>query len=147
PSIVSTPTTAAGFHELGPMAGQDRPPRFNYMIAPDLPDMTGERVFAGFPGQPHAPHHGIIVVEALDGGVSWPRSARLNKVSTGRRFLPWICSDPNGSGTAFVGWYDRREGTGVGANPDLTAYFRSSVSDNGSAIAVGDEFNASGTSD
>src|SRR5262249_29244481 len=58
--------------------------------------------------------------------------------------FPYICST---AGKKFVSWYDRRNSTA--ASPDLTAYYRSTVFDDGSATAVGigTEVNVSGVDD
>jgi len=58
--------------------------------------------------------------------------SKINTNSNGRRYFPWICST---AGQKFVTWYDRRDSSP--ASPDLTAYYRSSVFDNGSFNSVG----------
>jgi hypothetical protein len=84
----------------------------------------------------------VFVFDSHDGGLTWNRHIVMNSVSTGRRFLPWICAT---QGIAYVSWYDRRDATA--SAPDLTAYYLNSVNLQGQAIGIGFEKNISQVDD
>ncbi len=130
--------------EVTDMPGLDRAPIGNYQPAFDDGDGTAQTIFLVYANEVSAGNVDIHVAESKDGGAKWERDSIVNTVGTGRRWFPYICST---AGKKFVSWYDRRNSTA--ASPDLTAYFRSSVFDNGSATAVGigTEVNVSGVDD
>jgi hypothetical protein len=126
------------------MPGTDRKVSGNYALAFDDSDGSAQTIFAAYSNEPSAGNDDVHVVESRDGGATWVRDSIVNTTGNGRRYFPWICSS---AGTKFVTWYDRRNSTA--AKPDLTAYYRSSVSDNGSAntVGIGTELNVSGVDD
>jgi membrane-bound inhibitor of C-type lysozyme len=126
--------------EVTDMPGLDRPPKGNYAPAWE----NTFRVFVVYANEASAGNDDIHVAESVDAGKTWDRDSIVSKNGTGRRYFPWVCSTV---GKNFVSWYDRRGSTA--ANPDLTAYFRSSVFDNGSTstVGVGPEVNVSGVND
>ena len=147
------PQTAAGFpqtlalrsSDLGLMClpGLDRCPIANYMIAPD--DTNLNRVFLAYVRENSVGGDDVRVREletaAGVAGFSTNRDFLISDVPGGKRYFPWICSS---QGRAFVTWYDRRGS--VGAENDLTAFFRSSISDvNG--IVIEGNVNVSGIDD
>jgi hypothetical protein len=120
-----------------------------FMVAPDDSDTSGNRVFAVYIEQVSVSSGGafgnanVRVAESTNGGTSWTLSPTpINTVSTGNRFLPWVCSS---NGIAYVTWYDRRD-VDLNGVTDPTAYFRSSVSDptNSGTPIVGTEVDMSG---
>jgi hypothetical protein len=130
--------------EVTDMPGVDRTVLGNYSPSFDDSDGSAQTVFIVYSNEPSAGNDDVHVVESKDGGATWVRDSIVNTVGTGRRYFPWICSTV---GKKFVTWYDRRNSTA--AKPDLTAYYRSSVSDNGSSnsVGIGTESNVSGVDD
>ncbi len=130
--------------EVTDMPGLDRPPGGNYSPAFDDSDGSAQRIFAVYSNEATAGNDDVHAAESTDGGVTWPRDSIVSTVSTGRRYFPWICSTV---GKKFVTWYDRRNSTA--ASPDLTAYYRSTVFDNGTptTVGIGTETNVSGVDD
>lgn len=130
--------------EVTDMPGLDRNPGGNYSPAFDDSDGSGQRIFVVYSNEATAGNDDVHVAESTDGGATWARDSIVSTVSTGRRYFPWICSTV---GKKFVTWYDRRNSTA--ASPDLTAYYRSSVFDNGTpaSVGIGTETNVSGVDD
>jgi uncharacterized repeat protein (TIGR01451 family) len=77
----------------------------------------------------------VQVIDSTDGGTMWGSSVPINTLTTGRRFMPWICAL---GGVARVSWYDRRAAVG-GATNDLTDYFCGSASRGGGGLTAGTE--------
>jgi hypothetical protein len=130
--------------EVTDMPGLDRPPGGNYSPAFDDSDGSAQRIFLVYANEASAGNDDVHVAESTDGGATWARDSIINTVGTGRRYFPWICSTV---GKKFVTWYDRRNSTA--ASPDLTAYYWSTVSDNGTptSVGIGTETNVSGVDD
>ena len=130
--------------EVTDMAGLDRAPSGNYSPAHDDSDGSGQRIFVSYANEASAGNDDIHVSETRDGGTTWPLDSIVSTASNGRKFFPYICSTV---GKKFVTWYDRRNSSA--ASPDLTAFYRSTVSDNGSAstVGIGAETNVSGIDD
>ena len=126
--------------EVTDMPGLDRPPKGNYAPAWE----NTFRVFVAYANEASAGNDDIHVAESVDAGKTWTRDSIVSTNGNGRKYFPWVCSTV---GKNFVTWYDRRGSSG--ANPDLTAYFRSSVFDNGStsSVGIGPELNVSGVND
>jgi hypothetical protein len=137
-------TTIKNVTEVTDMPGIDRQVLGNYSVTFDDSDSSAQRVFAVYSNEATTGNDDVHVAESTDGANSFSRDSIINTVSTGRRYFPWICSS---AGTKFVTWYDRRDSTT--ASPDLTAYYRSSVFDNGalSSVGIGTEANVSGVDD
>jgi hypothetical protein len=130
--------------EVTDMPGLDRQAQGNYAPAYDDSDASAQTIFLVYSNEATTGNDDIHVTESKDGGATWARDSIVSQNSNGRRYFPWVCST---TGTKFVTWYDRRNSTA--ANPDLTAYYRSTVSDNGSAssVGIGTETNISGVDD
>jgi hypothetical protein len=130
--------------EVSDMPGLDRQPLGNYSPAFDDSDGSAQKIFLVYANEPSTANDDIHVAESRDGGATWPLDSIVNTVGNGQRYFPWVCSTV---GKKFVTWYDRRNSTA--AKPDLTAYYRSSVSDNGtpSTVGIGAESNVSGVDD
>jgi hypothetical protein len=130
--------------EVTDMPGVDRQVQGNYSPAFDDSDGSAQKIFLAYANEPSAGNDDVHVAESRDGGATWPLDSIVNTVATGQRYFPWVCSTV---GKKFVTWYDRRNSSA--ANPDLTAYYRSSVSDNGtpSTVGIGTESNVSGVDD
>jgi hypothetical protein len=121
------------------MAGMPRQPDANYSIAASEAAAAGNILFLAYATETTPGNENVFVIRSSDGGATWPDATIVNTTDAGHRYFPSICS--TGS-TAFISWYDRRAGTTPGASTDLTAYFRSSLLDNGARL--GGEFNVSG---
>jgi hypothetical protein len=130
--------------EVTDMPGVDRAPQGNYSPAFDDSDGSAQTIFLAYVNEPTAGNDDIHVAESQDGGATWPKDSIINTKSNGRRYFPFVCSTV---GKKFVTWYDRRNSSA--ASPDLTAYYRSTVFDNGSSstVGVGSETNLSGVDD
>lgn len=126
----------APVHEVSGMPGLDRPALANYSLAFDDEDRFGSTIFIVFANEASAGNDDIHVSESRDGGATWNNDAIVNTASAGHRYFPWICSS---HGAKFVTWYDRRNDMpdATGKSPGLTAYFRSSVFDDGTLGTAG----------
>ena len=142
--VIKPVTVIKSVTEVTDMPGVDRQVQGNYSAAFDDSDGSAQTVFMVYSNEASAGNDDIRIVESRDGGSNWTRDSIVSTNGNGRKYFPWVCSTV---GKKFVTWYDRRGSSA--ANPDLTAYFRSSVFDNGSASAVGigPEFNVSGVND
>ncbi len=136
--------TLATITDVSDMPGLDRVTDGNYSLAFDSSDGSGQRVFGVYSNEASTGNDDIHGAESVDGGQTWNRDSIVSTSSQGRRYLPWLCSSV---GKQFVTWYDRRDSTS--AKTDLTAYYRSSIFDNGTAttVGVGTEKNVSGVDD
>ena len=87
----------------------------------------------------------ILVIDSVDGGVTWRAPITVNGGGAARRFMPWICA---AAGNAYVGWYDRRAAATAGAaTNDLTDFFLGAATlRNGQLVSDG-ERNLTGTPD
>jgi carboxypeptidase family protein len=142
--VISPVTVVKSVTEVTDMPGLDRAPLGNYWPAFDDSDGSAKTIFLVYANEASSGNDDIHVTESRDGGTTWTRDSIINTVGTGRRYFPWICSTV---GKKFVTWYDRRNSSG--ASPDLTAFYRSMVFDNGSASSVGTgpELSVSGVDD
>jgi hypothetical protein len=142
--VIKPVTVVKSVTDVTDMPGLDRPTNGNYSPVFDDSDGSAQTVFLVYSNETSAGNDDIHVTESRDGGSTWTRDSIVSTTGTGRKYLPWTCSTV---GKKFVTWYDRRAATA--ASPDLTAYFRSSVFDNGSpsTVGIGPELNVSGVND
>lgn len=128
-----------------PMPGLDRCNNGNVLSSPTaaVDPLDANHVYVAWATSTEkGVNEDIRVAESKDGGLTFPRSARVNRAVTARRFMPWVCAS---QGNALVGWYDRRSATT--ANIDLTAYFAGMVTSGGADLDVSADVNVSGVSD
>jgi hypothetical protein len=144
PAFIKPATVVKSVTEVTDMPGVDRQVQGNYSAAFDDSDGSAQTVFMVYSNETSAGNDDIHVAESRDGGSTWTRDSIVSTNGNGRKYFPWVCSTV---GKKFVTWYDRRNSSA--ANPDLTAYFRSSVFDNGSSssVGIGPELNVSGVND
>jgi hypothetical protein len=137
-------TAVPNITEVTDMPGLDRPTAGNYAVTFDDAVTNASAIFMVYVNEASAGNDDVHVVESRDGGTTWNLDSIINTSGAGRRYFPWICST---AGQKFVTWYDRRNSSP--ASPDLTAYYRSSVFDNGSSktVGVGPDVNVSGVDD
>ena len=142
--VIKPATVVKSVTEVTDMPGIDRQVNGNYSPAFDDSDGSAQTIFMVYSNEASPGNDDIHVAESRDGGTTWTRDSIVSTNGNGRKYFPWICSTV---GKKFVTWYDRRSSSA--ATPDLTAYFRSSVFDNGSAstVGVGPELNVSGVND
>ena len=87
----------------------------------------------------------IIVIDSVDGGLTWQTPIVVNGNVSARRFMPWICA---AAGNAYVGWYDRRAAAVTGAtSTDLTDFFLGSATTRNGRLVSDGERNLTGTAD
>jgi hypothetical protein len=139
-----SPGTLASINDVANMPGLDRSPDGEYSLAFDSSDSSGKTVFGVYSNEATPGNDDIHGAESVDGGQTWSRDSIVSTSSNGHRYFPWLCSS---AGKYFVTWYDRRHSTS--AKPDLTAYYRSSIFDNGTttSVGIGTEKNVSGVDD
>ena len=142
--VIKPVTVVKSVTEVTDMPGIDRQVVGNYSPAFDDSDGSAQTIFVVYSNEASAGNDDIHVAESRDGGATWTRDSIVSTNGNGRKYFPWVCSTV---GKKFVTWYDRRSSSA--ANPDLTAYFRSSVFDNGSSstVGIGPELNVSGVND
>src|SRR5262249_8828282 len=122
------PVTIATVRDVTcPVPGLDRCNNGNilssHMLAVD--DTNPNHVYVSYATNTSAGvNEDVLVQDSNDGGRTWTRPAlRINTATTGRRFMPWVCTT---GGVAHVGWYDRRAAV-TGASNDNSDYFRGSA--------------------
>ena len=127
-----------------PVPGLDRCNDGNVLSSPtaSVDPLDANHVYVAWATSTETGNEDIRVAESKDGGLTFPRAARVNSAVTARRFMPWACAS---QGNVLVGWYDRR--TATTANNDLTAYFAGMVTSGASGLQVGADVNVSGNSD
>ncbi len=130
------PIKVATANNTADMSGMARQPQANYSITGSS---NANTLFVAYAAESSPGNDDVLVARSLDGGLTWPTTTVMNTVSAGHRYFPSICSTGN---TAHVSWFDRRAGTAPGASNDLTAYYRSTLLNDGAS--VGDEFNVTG---
>jgi hypothetical protein len=87
----------------------------------------------------------ILVIDSVDGGLTWRAPITINSNVTGRRFMPWICT---AAGNAYVGWYDRRKAAFPAAKSnDLTDYFLGSATIRNGQLLPDGEYSLTYTAD
>jgi hypothetical protein len=139
------PVTVSAFSDVVcPVAGLDRCNDGNVLSSPmvALDDANASHVFVAFSTNTAANNEDVEVRDSIDGGLTFPRVVNTNTATTGRRYMPWICSL---GGTAFVSWYDRR--TATAAAPDATNYFLGSAFVREGTLQAGGEENLTVNSD
>jgi hypothetical protein len=130
----AAPVTVDTVQNPAKLAGMPRQASANYSIAVSEGDPTGNTVFAVYSAaNADNTASDVTLATSRDGGATWPANAIINTSSAGHRYFPSICSTGSKS---YVTWYDRRAGG------DKTAYYRSTVLDNGNRL--GSEFNLTG---
>ena len=127
-----------------PIPGLDRCNDADIMNSPTvaIDPADPNHVFVAWATATSAQNEDILVADSTDGGLTFPRSVRMNAAVTARRFMPWACSL---GGSVFVSWYDRRAATP--ANNDLTSYFLARGFVVGRNLQVDSETNLSGNAD
>lgn len=142
---VGFPVTVSAFTSLPcPVAGLDRCNSGNLLSSPTVAvdDLDPNHIYVAYATSSAAGTDDVMVHDSLDGGVTWPRSVRINTNVAGRRFMPWMCTL---GGAAHVGWYDRRN-AGAGA-VDLTSFYRGSAQVAAGALVAGAEVDLTGVDD
>jgi len=137
--VVSTFTNVAC-----PVPGLDRCNDGNVLSSPtaSVDPLNANHIYVAWATSTETGNEDIRVAESQDGGLTFPRSVRVNSAVTARRFMPWVCAS---NGDALVGWYDRRAATT--ASNDLTAYFAGMVTSGSAGLQVSADVNVSGSSD
>ena len=139
------PVTAAAFtNVVCPVPGLDRCNGRNILSSPvvSVDDQDANHLYYVFATSTGAGNENVMAFDSSDGGLTFPRSVRVNGAAAGRRFMPWISTY---GGVAAVSWYDRRNATA--ANNDRTRFFIGSVALHGTHLLAGPELDLSGTDD
>ncbi len=117
---VGWPITVSTFTNVGcPVPGLDRCNGRNILSSPKVAvdDLDPSHIYYAFATATSPANEDVMVFDSTNGGVSFPRSVRVNDPVTGRRYMPWIATY---GGIATVSWYDRR--TASAASNDLTRF-------------------------
>jgi hypothetical protein len=124
--------------------GLDRCNNGNILSSPTVAedDLDANHVYVAWATSNGAGNEDVMVADSLDGGLTFPRSVRVNNAVTARRFMPWVSSY---GGVAYVNWYDRRNVTA--ANNDLTRYFGGSAAVKAGNLISGTESDISQVDD
>jgi hypothetical protein len=143
----SFPVTVAPFTALPcPISGLDRcnVSDGNTLSSPTVAvdDLDTNHVYVAYATSTGTGNDNIVVVDSVNGGLTFPRTVTVNTAVTARRFMPWACT---AGGVAYVSWYDRRNATST-AN-DLTRYFGASAAVKGGSLVAGPEVDISGVDD
>ena len=127
-----------------PVPGLDRCNGRNILSSPvvAVDDLDANHVYYSFTTSTGAGNENVMVFDSTDGGLTFPRSVRVNNMVTGRRFLSWVSTY---GGVAAVSWYDRR--TATAANNDLTRFNIGSAWVKGPNLVAGPEVDLSGVND
>jgi len=139
------PVTVSAFTNVAcPVPGLDRCNGRNILSSPvvAVDDLDPTHVYYTFATSTGAGNEDVMVLDSSDGGLTFPRSVRVNSAVTGRRFMPWVSSY---GGVAVVSWYDRRSATAA-AN-DRTRFYIGSAAVKGDSLVAGTELDLSGTDD
>jgi hypothetical protein len=142
---VGLPVTVAAFtNVVCPVPGLDRCNGRNILSSPVIAvdDLSPNHIYYAFTTSTGTGNENVVVYDSIDGGVTFPRSVRVNTGVTARRFMSWIASY---GGVAAIGWYDRRNAT-ASAN-DLTRYFVGGAAVRGPNLDALAENDLSGASD
>ena len=142
---VGLPVTVAPFTNVAcPTPGLDRCNGRNILSSPQIAvdDINPNHVYYSFTTSTATGNEDVLVYDSIDGGVTFPRSVRVNTNVTARRFMSWISSY---GGVAVLTWYDRRNAT-ASAN-DLTRYFVGGAAVRGPILVALAENDLSGASD
>ncbi|MEM9529462.1 MAG: choice-of-anchor D domain-containing protein [Pseudomonadota bacterium] len=81
----------------------------------------------------------IMVLDSLDGGLTWRAPVRAHPNIPGPRIMPWVCAT---GGDAYVTWFDRRAaspcpgGNCPGIQNDLTHFYAAQVGLDGTGALV-----------
>ncbi len=132
----------------GAIPGLDRCNDGNTLASPTVvvDDNDSQHVFISW-AQMNASLSGedIVVAESHNGGVKWGVPVLINSDITATRFMPWLGT---WSGTAYLGWYDRRFAGSTSSDPDdFTRYFDSNASSAGGVLSAGSETDLTGIDD
>ncbi len=124
--------------------GLDRCNGRNILSSPvvAVDDLDPSHVYYVFATSTGAGNEDVMVLDSTNGGLTFPRSVRVNGAVTGRRFMPWISTY---GGVAAVSWYDRRNATA--GNNDFTRFFIGSAAVKGGSLVAGTEVDLSGNDD
>jgi hypothetical protein len=139
------PITVAPFtNVVCPVPGLDRCNGRNILSSQTIAvdDLDPNHIYYAYATSTGAGNEDIIVRDSVDGGLTFPRSVRVNAPVTGRRFMPWVSAY---GCVAAVSWYDRRFATAA-AN-DATRFFIGTVKVNGPTIVALTETDLSGIDD
>ncbi len=139
------PVVASTFtNVVCPVPGLDRCNGRNILSSPvvAVDDLDPSHVYYAFATSTGAGNEDVMVFDSTDGGMTFPRSVRVNGAVAGRRFMPWISTY---GGVAVVSWYDRRHATA--GNDDLTRFFVGSAAVKGGSLVAGTEVDLSGNDD
>jgi hypothetical protein len=143
------PVTVTSFTNVScPVPGLDRCNNGNILSSPTVAedDLDSNHVYVAWatatvPGK----NEDILVADSVDGGRTFPRSARLNAPVRARRFMPWMTTY---RGSAYVDWYDRRYSFAPGAaSNDLTRYMGASASVTAGNLVAANEVDLSHVDD
>jgi hypothetical protein len=94
-------------------------------VAVDENDAT--HVFVAYASNSAADNEDVFIADSINGGTSFRTPQQVNAGVTGHRFMPWVCAT---GGTAFVSWYDQRQGV-TGASNDLTDFYGATAARDG----------------
>jgi hypothetical protein len=142
---VGLPVTVAAFtNVVCPVPGLDRCNGRNILSSPVIAvdDLSPNHIYYAFATSTGTGNENVVVYDSIDGGVTFPRSVRVNTGVTARRFMPWIASY---GGVAAIAWYDRRNATA--STNDLTRYFVGGAAVRGPNLVALAENDLSGASD
>jgi hypothetical protein len=117
-----------------PTPGLDRCNGRNILSSPLATgdDLEANHIYYSFTTSTGAGNEDVMVFDSTDGGLTFPRSVRVNNMVAGRRYMSWISSY---GGVAAVSWYDRR--TATVANNDLTRFYIGSAWVKGPNLVAG----------
>jgi hypothetical protein len=132
PKTVATGVNGVDCGTIPVPAGLDRCNGNNTLASPTvaIDDSNANHIFVAYANNTAAgSNEDVLLRDSTDGGVTWTRPAvKMNTAVNAHRFMPWLCAT---SGTAFVSWYDQRQGVANVSN-DLTDYYGASASLDGS---------------
>jgi hypothetical protein len=127
-----------------PVAGLDRCNNGNdlrsHTVAVD--DLNPSHVFVAWAQNTTGTNDDVRIADSTNGGDDFNTPVTLNVGFAARRYMPWACSV---GGTAYVGWFDRRNSTVF--DNSLTDYFVGRATRSGASFTAGPELRVTPTSD
>jgi hypothetical protein len=130
----------------GSVAGLDRCNDGNTLASPTVAgdDTNANHMYMAWADMNAGNGQDILVTDSYDGGLTWNAPVAANSNVTAVRFMPWLAV---WSGTAYLGWYDRRSVFNPSASDDFTRYYRGSVASVNGVLTPEPEFDLMGTDD